>query len=70
MADRSTRVTQHVRASRQQVYRALLDAQAVATWMVPDGMTSQIHEFDAREGGRFQDGGAVPPVPPGRSRFY
>ena len=54
MADRSTRVTQHVRASRQQVYRALIDADAVAIWMVPDGMTSQVHEFDAREGGRFR----------------
>lgn len=54
MTERSTRVTQHVRASRDQVYRALLDAQAVAIWMVPDGMTSQVHEFDAREGGRFR----------------
>lgn len=54
MADRSTRVTQHVRASRQQVYRALVNAEAVAIWMVPDGMTSEIHEFDAREGGRFR----------------
>lgn len=54
MADRSTRVTQHVRASRQQVFRALLDADDVAIWMVPDGMTSQVHEFDPREGGRFR----------------
>ena len=50
----STRVMQHVRAPREQVYRALLDADAVATWMVPDGMTSQVHEFDAREEGRFR----------------
>lgn len=54
MADRSTRVTQHVRASRQQVFRALLDADDVAIWMVPDGMTSQVHEFHPREGGRFR----------------
>ena len=54
MADRSTRVTQRVRASREQVYRALLDADDVAIWMVPDGMTSQVHEFDPREGGRFR----------------
>lgn len=45
---------QHVRAPREQVYHALHDADAVATWMVPDGMTSQVHEFDAREGGRFR----------------
>jgi len=36
------------------VYRALLDARAVATWMVPTGMTSHVHEFDAREGGSFR----------------
>jgi hypothetical protein len=32
------------------VYRARLDPHAAATWMVPDGMTSHVHEFDAREG--------------------
>lgn len=36
------------------VYRALLDARAVATWMVPTGMTSRVHAFDAREGGSFR----------------
>lgn len=50
----STRLTQHVNAPRASVYRALLDARAVATWMVPDGMSSHVHEFDAREGGRFR----------------
>ena len=50
----STRLSQHVNAPRTQVYRALLDAQAVATWMVPDGMTSHVHAFDPREGGSFR----------------
>jgi uncharacterized protein YndB with AHSA1/START domain len=36
------------------VYRALLDPDAVQQWMVPDGMTSEVHEFDASEGGRFR----------------
>jgi uncharacterized protein YndB with AHSA1/START domain len=43
-----------VNAPRGAVYRALLDAKAVATWMVPTGMTSRIHVFDAREGGSFR----------------
>jgi uncharacterized protein YndB with AHSA1/START domain len=51
---RSTRVVQHVNAPRPRVYRALLDAEAVARWMVPTGMTSQVHTFDAREGGGFR----------------
>src|SRR5829696_7454368 len=49
----STRITLHVRARRATVYRALLDAQAVETWMVPTGMTSQVHVFEPREGGAF-----------------
>ncbi|MDD5467189.1 MAG: SRPBCC family protein [Anaerolineales bacterium] len=54
MATLSTRLTQHVNAPRANVYRALLDAHAVATWMVPTGMTSHVHVFEAREGGLFR----------------
>jgi uncharacterized protein YndB with AHSA1/START domain len=54
MATTSTRIRQHVHAPRADVYRALLDAQAVAIWMVPNGMTSHVHEFDGREGGSFR----------------
>src|SRR5262250_270129 len=54
MTTASTRLSQQVNAPRANVYRALLDARAVATWMVPDGMTSHVHEFDAREGGSFR----------------
>src|SRR5688572_8861595 len=50
----STRVTQHVNAPRPSVYRALLDPRAVAVWMVPTGMTSEVHDFEAREGGVFR----------------
>jgi uncharacterized protein YndB with AHSA1/START domain len=51
MATTSTRTSRRVNAPRANVYRALLDARAVATWMVPIGMTSHVHVFDAREGG-------------------
>jgi uncharacterized protein YndB with AHSA1/START domain len=50
----STRITRRVNAPRATVYRALLDAGAVATWMVPTGMTSQVHAFDPHEGGAFR----------------
>jgi uncharacterized protein YndB with AHSA1/START domain len=50
----ATRISRHVNASRSKVYRALLDPRAVARWMVPTGMTSQVHEFDPREGGTFR----------------
>ena len=41
-------------APRSIVYRALLDAGAIAKWRVPAGMSSRVHEFDAREGGSFR----------------
>ena len=50
----STRADRHIRAPRSAVYRALLDAGAIAKWRVPAGMSSHVHEFDAREGGSFR----------------
>ena len=50
----SARISRHVNAPRSAVYRALLDAGAIARWRVPDGMTSQVHEFDPCEGGAFR----------------
>ena len=50
----STQLSQHVNASRSAVYRALLDPGAIMKWRVPAGMSSHVHEFDAREGGSFR----------------
>src|SRR5512133_3156922 len=50
----STRISQHIKAPRANVYRALLDPRAVAIWKVPTGMTCHVHAFDAREGGSFR----------------
>jgi uncharacterized protein YndB with AHSA1/START domain len=50
----TTRVSRHINAPRPAVYRALLDASAIARWRVPDGMSSQVHRFEAREGGTFR----------------
>lgn len=50
----TTRLSRQMSAPRSAVYRALLDAGAVAAWRVPDGMTSQVHEWAAREGGAFR----------------
>jgi uncharacterized protein YndB with AHSA1/START domain len=36
------------------VYAALVDADAIAKWKVPAGMTCHVHSFDAREGGTFR----------------
>ena len=50
----STRISRRINAPRTIVYRALLDPRAVATWMVPTGMSSHVHAFDPREGGSFR----------------
>ena len=50
----TTRMTRLIRAPRAAVYRALVDPAAVQAWMVPDGMTSEVHAFDARVGGAFR----------------
>ncbi|MFE6171409.1 SRPBCC domain-containing protein [Streptomyces sp. NPDC056464] len=48
------RVSRQVNATRAAVYRALLDADAVAKWRVPDGMTARVHAFDGTQGGAFR----------------
>jgi uncharacterized protein YndB with AHSA1/START domain len=50
----STRVSRRVNAPRAKVYQALIDANAIARWKVPTGMTSFVHAFEGREGGRFR----------------
>jgi uncharacterized protein YndB with AHSA1/START domain len=50
----STQVTRRVEATPAAVYAALLDAEAVARWRVPDGMAATVHEFEPAQGGRFR----------------
>lgn len=47
-------MTRVLRAPRSAVYGALLDANAIEQWRVPDDMTSEVHELDARVGGRYR----------------
>lgn len=49
-----TRLVRHLAAPPSRVYHALLDPVAVQQWMVPAGMTSNVHSFDPREGGTFR----------------
>ncbi len=43
-----------LRAPAERVYRAFLDAGAIAKWLPPYGFTCQVHHMDARVGGTFQ----------------
>lgn len=41
-------------ASPEKVYRAFLDADAMAKWLPPDGFTCKVHTTDAKVGGRYR----------------
>ena len=43
-----------LRASPERVYRAFLDADAMAKWLPPNGFTGKVHQMEARVGGRFK----------------
>lgn len=38
----------------EKVYRAFLDADAMAQWLPPNGFTCKVHHFDPRVGGTFK----------------
>jgi uncharacterized protein YndB with AHSA1/START domain len=50
---RSTRVSHRVNAPRSMVYPALLDARAVATWMVHTGIAARFPENARTAGSPF-----------------
>ena len=43
-----------LRSPPQRVYRAFLDADAMAKWLPPHGFTCKVHHMDARVGGTFK----------------
>jgi uncharacterized protein YndB with AHSA1/START domain len=49
-------VTLHrvVRAPAERIYRAFLDADAMAKWLPPNGFTGRVHQLDAKVGGSYK----------------
>ena len=43
-----------LRATPERVYRAFLDADALAKWLPPNGFTGKVHHLDAKFGGTHQ----------------
>ena len=54
MSDRTVRLHRVLRAKPERVYRAFLDASALAKWLPPYGFTCTVHHMDARAGGTFR----------------
>ena len=51
MSTNTIRLHRVLRATPDRVYRAFLDADAMAKWLPPNGFTGRVHELDARVGG-------------------
>src|SRR3990167_4437817 len=43
-----------LRAPAERVYRAFLDKNAIAKWLPPNGFTCDVHQMDAKVGGKFR----------------
>jgi uncharacterized protein YndB with AHSA1/START domain len=50
----SVRLHRVLRAPPERVYRAFLDAAAMAKWLPPYGFTGQVHRMDAEVGGEWR----------------
>jgi uncharacterized protein YndB with AHSA1/START domain len=54
MATGTVRLHRVLRATPERVYRAFLDADAMAKWLPPNGFTGNVHHLDARVGGTYK----------------
>lgn len=54
MSGYSIRLHRVLRAPPERIYRAYLDADAMAKWLPPHGFTGKVHHLDAKIGGSYR----------------
>jgi uncharacterized protein YndB with AHSA1/START domain len=54
MPTSTIRLHRVLRATPEKVYRAFLDADAMAKWLPPHGFTGKVHHLDAKVGGTYK----------------
>ncbi len=56
MANQPNTIRLHrvLRAKPERVYRAFIDAEAMAKWLPPNGFTGKVHHLDAKVGGTYK----------------
>jgi uncharacterized protein YndB with AHSA1/START domain len=54
MPNNTVRLHRVLRTKPEKIYRAFLDADAMAKWLPPNGFTGKVHEIDAKVGGRYR----------------
>jgi uncharacterized protein YndB with AHSA1/START domain len=50
----TVRLHRVLRAPPERIYRAFLDADAMAKWLPPNGFTGKVHQLDAQVGGTYK----------------
>ena len=53
-ATNTVRLHRVLAAKPEKVYRAFIDADAMARWLPPNGFTGKVHHMDAKVGGAFK----------------
>jgi uncharacterized protein YndB with AHSA1/START domain len=53
-ATNTVRLHRVLAAKPERVYRAFLDADAMAKWLPPNGFTAKVHHLEAKVGGTFK----------------
>ncbi len=54
MSTHTIRLHRVLRSSPEKIYRAFLDADAMAKWLPPYGFTGKVHHADVKVGGTFK----------------
>jgi uncharacterized protein YndB with AHSA1/START domain len=54
MSSNTVRLHRVLRTAPERLYRAFLDADALAKWLPPNGFTCKVHHLDARVGGTYR----------------
>jgi uncharacterized protein YndB with AHSA1/START domain len=54
MAGHTIRLHRVLKAPPERVYRAFLDAEAMAKWLPPHGFTGKVHHLEAKVGGGYR----------------
>jgi len=54
MSSNTVRLHRVLRAAPERIYRAFLDADAMAKWLPPNGFTGKVHHLHAEIGGTFR----------------
>jgi uncharacterized protein YndB with AHSA1/START domain len=54
MSTNTIRLHRVLQAPPERIYRAFLDADAMAKWLPPNGFTGKVHHLDARVGGSYK----------------